>query len=138
LGITDGERVALAGLYTVGQKLMRVSLSQLGTWDVSSGRGATASDAPPPRTNKPMTATPRHVADVDVPVAGTEFSLHYSSDRVLGNGALRHLDIDLCTPAALPAQPHHLRMSIMPEHGPRAKLSLVGVRRLRTGIGLQV
>jgi hypothetical protein len=68
---------------------MRVPLSKLGTWDVSPGPGATASAAPPPRTNIPITATPRHVADVDVPVAGTEFSLHYSSARVLGYGALR-------------------------------------------------
>jgi RHS repeat-associated protein len=117
LGIGDAERGALAGLYAPGQKLMRVPLSKLGTWDVSPGPGPIAHAVVPPRTNIPATVAPRHAADVDVPVAGTEFSLHYSSDRVLGFGAMRHLDIDLGVPAGLPTQPHHVRLSIMPSTG---------------------
>jgi RHS repeat-associated protein len=117
LGITDAERTAIAGLYTAGQTLWRVPLSTLGTWDVSPGPGPLPNGVTPPRTNIPQTPAPRHAADVDVPVAGTEFVLHYSSDRVLGYGAGRHLDVDLGVPANLPAPPHHVRVSIAPSTG---------------------
>jgi RHS repeat-associated protein len=117
LGISDAERTALAGLYTTGQTLWRLPVSKLGTWDVSPGPGPMPNAKTPPRTNIPQTSTPRHAADVDVPVAGTEFVLHYSSDRVLGYGAGRHLDIDLGVPTDLPAPPHHVRLSIAPSTG---------------------
>lgn len=87
-GISAAERSVLAALYAAGQSLLRLSLSQLGTCDVSPGPGPMPSAATPPRTNIPTTPAPRHAADVSVPVTGTEFALHYNSDRVLGYGAM--------------------------------------------------
>jgi hypothetical protein len=84
LGITGAERAMLGGLYNAGQTLWRLPLSRLGSGAVSPGPGPLASVVPPPRTLVPTTPGLDHVLDLDVPVAGTQFSLHYASDRVLG------------------------------------------------------
>jgi RHS repeat-associated protein len=109
LGITDAERVRLAGLYTVGNSLWRTPITHFTPWDCNWPYGPPADATPPPPPPVDVT-TPYEDRDgctgciiqpqsqslgEKLPVAGTPFNLHYQSERMPGNTAARTLTIPL-------------------------------------------
>jgi len=111
LGITSEERRQLALLYDSGQSLWRVGIDHFSTidcnWGVSPSAGAEPPSLPAPVQDF---ACPYHGACYSsgsiierqnqilgeaIPIAGTEMTLHYSSDRVPGRAAARTLPIAL-------------------------------------------
>ncbi|MCF6324308.1 MAG: putative Ig domain-containing protein [Gammaproteobacteria bacterium] len=109
LGITDVERVRLAGLYAVGKSLWRTPITHFTPWDMNWPWGPPPDATPPPPP--PPEATPPD-DDEDclegciiqpqsqslgekLPVIGTPFSLYYQSERMPGYEAARILTIPL-------------------------------------------
>lgn len=89
LGVNDAERARLAGLYPTGQTLWRVPIPHLSTWDVNWGWGppldAVFPLIPPwlyedPQPEKECPAQSQRCQRA-VPIAGTPYTLSYSSDR---------------------------------------------------------
>jgi RHS repeat-associated protein len=110
LGITDGERQQLAGLYQPGQSLWRVPVSHFTPWDYNWPY------SPPDEAEDPDVPEPEDEEDDDgdtcelpgsiiecqsqtlgerLPIAGTPFTLNYRSSRQPGYAAGRTLDITL-------------------------------------------
>jgi RHS repeat-associated protein len=104
LGITDEEREALAGLYGAGKELWRIAISHFSPWDQNFGWGPPP-NAKPPSPEPPKPKKPNDPKDplppckeetgssVDcdtqalreqLPVAGTPYTLNYTSDRAKG------------------------------------------------------
>jgi RHS repeat-associated protein len=117
LGVTDGERQALASLYPVGQTLWRLPVAHFSAWDFS---WTLAGSAPPvPVTEVPTAGDDRKIdhspgewvaGDVEsdnqilgqaLDLVGTPFSLTYQSDRVPG----RNLPYTLSVPLRSATQP---------------------------------
>jgi RHS repeat-associated protein len=113
LGITDEEREALAGLYAVGKSLWRISITHFSPWDQNFGWGPPPG-AKPPSPEPPKPKKPNDPKDplppckeetgssVDcdtqalreqLPVAGTPYTLNYTSDRA--NGEDHEVEIPL-------------------------------------------
>ncbi len=109
LGVTEAERQRLAELYDVGQSLWRVPVSHFTTYDCNYGVSAQAGSASP-QLPLPISDAPcpfggtcfsygsiierqNQILGEVIPIAGTPFRLHYSSDRVLGRVAARSMDI---------------------------------------------
>jgi RHS repeat-associated protein len=99
LGITDDERAKLATLYPVGQELWRVPVTHFGDPDFNwpygtpAGAGGPGLAHPhlihPPKAERPFPGwgtlgIEDQTLSESVPVAGTPFTLNYSSDRVPG------------------------------------------------------
>ena len=98
VGVTPDERVRLASLYAPGQKLWRARVEHFTPIDMNWPYG------PPPNAVAPKMASPAPASPVNgdctqagsiiecqsqklgeqVPIAGTEFTLNYRSDRVPG------------------------------------------------------
>jgi RHS repeat-associated protein len=98
LGITDAERQHLAALYALGQSLWRVPIPHFSPWDFN-WPSVPPADATAPSQTTVKAATPtshsqcrtgsvidceNQVLRESVPLVGTPFRLHYSSDRVPG------------------------------------------------------
>lgn len=117
LGITETERAQLADLYQPGQTLWRVPITHFTPWDCNWPYGPPPDGTPPaggpPAGDDPVddpcltrgsiiecqTQTLREMVDI----AGTPFSLHYSSNRVPGRTAANRVEIPLSdsTPPAI-------------------------------------
>jgi len=108
LGITDAERQQLALNYTVDQSLWRVPITHFTPWDHNWPYGppddAEIPDVPDPDEDSPTTDDPdcqggsiiecqSQTLRQAIPIAGTPFTLHYGSDRVLGRANERTLKI---------------------------------------------
>jgi RHS repeat-associated protein len=108
-GITDTERAKLADLYEPGQSLWRVLIRHFTPWDCNMGgvpENATPPNQPPPKADDepkcesevPFASTIQCDSQVlreSIPIAGTPYSLNYSSSRVLGRKAAYQVKIPL-------------------------------------------
>jgi len=99
LGIADTERKALAILYAPGATLWRVQVEHFTPWDHNWPWGFPQAAIAPPGTPPTLGDTGEHppgdVLQLDVPLEGTPFNLHYSSARTEGYLPERTLDITL-------------------------------------------
>jgi len=108
LGISDNERVQLAGLYLPGQSLWRVPVTHFTSWDFNwpwSFPGGAIFPVLHESTNKTedkctkecgsIIRVQNQVLDESEVIAGTPYSLYYSSERVAGRKAAYTLDIPL-------------------------------------------
>jgi RHS repeat-associated protein len=109
LGITDAERAQLGATYTAGVSLWRVALDHFTTWDCNWPVGPPEDASNPNQPIPGIDATDEDSCTAagsiiqcqnqtlgeEVPVAGTPFTLHYSSDRALGRTAARTLNISV-------------------------------------------
>ena len=119
LGITDAERMQIASLYEPGQSLWRVPVEHFTAWDHNWPIGPPA-DAEYPIERLPSSHVyedgtceipggsffecQNQVLRERLPITGSPFTLNYSSARVPGRTAARHLDIpltDQSNPASL-------------------------------------
>ncbi len=126
LGITDAERQALATLYALGQILWRVPVSHFSPWDCNWPFGPPADSTfpqqPQPKPQQPVDSPSEECGSIidcqnqslgeAVDMAGTPFRLYYRSDRVLGRGAIRTLQIPLSGPT-LPASLKRIALEIL-------------------------
>jgi RHS repeat-associated protein len=115
LGFTDAERVELANLYAIGQELWRTPIPHLTPYDcnapwifspsdsvqpdpdVTAGGGEVCSD----QQGGSILECQSQVFRDAIPIAGTPFALHYSSERVPGREFGRSVEIVL-TPEEVP------------------------------------
>ncbi|MBL1276170.1 MAG: thrombospondin type 3 repeat-containing protein, partial [Ectothiorhodospiraceae bacterium] len=109
LGITDAERIRLAGLYAVGKSLWRTPITHFTPWDCNWPYGPPEDATPPPPPPADDSTPDEDQNDCTgciiqpqsqslgekIPVAGTPFSLHYQSKRMPGNVVSRTLEIPL-------------------------------------------
>jgi RHS repeat-associated protein len=107
LGITNEERLAIAQRYSVGASLWRATLSRTAAFDLNESvtalRGTGGVDADVPRAESPLdrpklasgssVELDNQLLGARLPLAGTDFSLSYQSDRVPSVSAQRRLDI---------------------------------------------
>lgn len=117
LGVTSAERSQLGTLYTAGQKLWRIPMSHLTSWDANKPYGPPHDAVPPPPPPEPKPAPkdpcskPGSIVELQtqvlgeaMPIQGTPFELVYRSDNVPGNKTLAGVDIPVTlgpTPASL-------------------------------------
>ncbi len=115
LGFTDAEREKLATLYSVGESLWRSPIPHLTPWDCNMAWRNSPEDAinPDPEVtvgggeecndqqSGSIIECQNQVIRESIPIAGTPFALHYSSERVAGREFDRILDIEL-TPDEVP------------------------------------
>ena len=116
LGITDGERGRLAQLYSPGESLWRVPITHFTSWDCNwpfgPPPGAIPPNQPAPLSDRPPDEPDKECGSAigvqgqtlgeDVAIAGTPFTLNYTSGRSLGQKADYSLDIPL-SGASVPA-----------------------------------
>lgn len=109
LGITDAERVRLAGLYSAGQSLWRVPITHFSSWDANWGTRCKYDlcdrpDQPPPEPPSPddqcttegsVIACQNQTLGEVLPVVGTPFDLAYTSERVPGRASNYYLEVPL-------------------------------------------
>lgn len=108
LGVTDAERQQIAALYTSGVTLWRIPVSHVTPWDcnwpVRPPDDAEVPKEPPPRREDRKEeedcegcdiAVRNQVLSEGLPIAGTCYTLNYSSDRVPGRLADYRLHIPL-------------------------------------------
>ncbi len=110
LGITNAERVQLAGLYSVGESLQRIQITHLSTWDCNQGTRCkdnicTAPDGPSPQAPPPpdiecqasgsIIGCQSQTVGESLDIAGTPFRLHYQSSRVPGRKVEYALDFPM-------------------------------------------
>ncbi|HCU57142.1 MAG TPA: hypothetical protein DF984_02775, partial [Anaerolineaceae bacterium] len=129
LGITDAERQKLAEFYNAGQSLWRTTHEHFtpidGNWPVIATPDMTSPQRPPAtpgnagQLDKPNTDS--HWGSIElqnqlfgesVPVSGTFFSLHYSSDRVPGYKAANTMKISL-SGDTIPASLQRIELEIL-------------------------
>lgn len=117
LSITDAEREKLASLYAPGQSFWRVLIPHFSTWDLNWPLvPVDGSDYPPEdpehdeAISEPCTQTGNSIIECQnqilgesFGIAGTEFGLHYHSDRSRGYRVPYTLEIPL--QAAVPPTP---------------------------------
>jgi len=141
LGISDAERVALAGLYAAGQGLWRRQVAHFSgsllacLWDNPPGSGPPATPAPGVDgsgqggrcESGSLLLCERQALVEHLPVAGTPYSLVYASDRVPGRKAAYRLQLRLThgSPSndlkavhvsiAVAGQTHHVTLAAKPE-----------------------
>jgi RHS repeat-associated protein len=121
-GITLQEQQQLAALFPPGKILWRTPISHFSTWDCNFPYGpapddcapsASCGDTPDPRDPDPdpkacegsgsIIECQNQVLRESVPVAGTPFSLEYSSDRSPGYKVGNSLEIPITGSSPLPA-----------------------------------
>ncbi len=113
LGITAEEQTRLAQLYSKGQSLWRLPVSHFTSWDANWGWGpppgalplllditlwavGLSNDDSDPCTEKgSIIECQNQILGESIPVAGTSFDLHYSSDRTPGRKAAYTMKIPL-------------------------------------------
>lgn len=113
LGITDDEREQLARLHPVGRSLWRMPLPHFSTWDANWGKGPPLDAEPPKIDSTPYQAgIHRHqpepcelpgsiieaqnqVLGETIPLAGTDYQLHYRSLRAPGRVAAYEVPLPL-------------------------------------------
>jgi len=113
LGISDSETQTLAGLYAAGASLWRVQVNHFSTYDCNMTPYLPPDAIPPnadPPPDKPDTSDPcekAHSSTIEcqnqtlretLPVAGTPYTLNYSSARMLGHRQSFRLPIPLSGP----------------------------------------
>lgn len=111
LGVSDDERRQLATLYTSGKELWRVRVTHFTPWDCNWPVGCTTS-CTPPDAPEPPPPDPDPCSDTQpgskiecqaqalgerVAITGTNFALHYQSDRTPGHRAERTLNLPLAS-----------------------------------------
>jgi len=124
LGVTDGERQKLAGLYAAGKTLWRVPITHFTPWDHNYPYGPPADAAGPnnPSPAQPSKSRPcqrpgsiigcqNQALGESVPVVGTSYNLRYESDRVPGRADNRTLNIPLSGPT-MPASLKRIDLDI--------------------------
>jgi len=130
LGITEDERAALASLYQPGVLLWRTPLPHFSPCDLnwpSSPLGAQAPAQPAPNhpggSNVPPGGAPNcgtsgslitcetQALGEDIPIVGTPYHLHYSSDRVPGRVSDDTIDVSV-TGGALPPLLQGVELSV--------------------------
>ncbi|MCC7537181.1 MAG: hypothetical protein IT379_13245 [Deltaproteobacteria bacterium] len=108
LGITDEERIALAGIYAPGDELVRARIRHFSPWDGNNGFWP-PEDADFPRCDPNIKRPARcktvvggsriecedQVLGEDLGIAGSPFDLHYRSDSVPGREVDQTLRIRL-------------------------------------------
>ncbi|MCC7542927.1 MAG: hypothetical protein IT379_42315 [Deltaproteobacteria bacterium] len=108
LGMSDAEREALAGIYSVGDELWRSQLRHFSTWDCNMGLGF-PQDAVAPSSNIDGARRSRCTSEAsgsrieceeqvlaqDVALAGSGLGLHYRSDTQVGRQPSRTIVIPL-------------------------------------------
>jgi RHS repeat-associated protein len=108
IGITNAERQTLATLYQSGQSLWRVPVTHFSPWDCNWPYGpppdAVAPRLPAPQKpdvdcqnqlNGSIIGCENQTLGEDIPIVGTDFSLHYESDRAPGRKANYTLQVTL-------------------------------------------
>ena len=125
-GISAAERQALATLYAAGQELWRVPMTHFTPWDYNWPYG------PPPNAIRPPRIRPYTDRRVDsygcqrgslvecqnqtlgetIPITGTEFALHYRSDRVPGRAASDTISIPISDNRPLPPDLRRIEVQI--------------------------
>ena len=124
-GITEAERAKLAALYPVGKSLWRVLIPHFTSpwdlnWNAIPPPDAVAPPASPPPSDTIDTCEVSNASTIEcqnqvlreaVPIAGTSFSLNYSSQRVPGWASGRAYDITLSGPT-VPASLEAINLSI--------------------------
>jgi RHS repeat-associated protein len=111
LGITDGERKTLAETYNAGQVLWRVPIYHLSPYDMNFPVVQAPGAEPPKQPQALPEGYPSNAPDFEkewgaieiqnqifsesVSIAGTQYYLHYTSDRVRGYNAGYSLNIPL-------------------------------------------
>ena len=118
LGITDNERVQLAGLYLPGQTLWRTPISHFSlydcNWPIGPPANAKAPSQPPPKKRDKRKKDPckkkgsiiqceNQVLGEAVPIVGTPFDLEYFSDRVQGFRTPNQISIPVTDSTAPPS-----------------------------------
>ncbi|MBF0138028.1 MAG: hypothetical protein HQL65_17485, partial [Magnetococcales bacterium] len=135
LGITAAEQEKLAQLYEPGQSLWRVQVTHFSPWDCNWPVSPPANAKPPfptPRAaNDPPVPSPKvdaarekndtqcgsviscqnQVLGETIPVAGTPFSLHYSSERVPGRQGFRTMTIPI-SGVTVPAEVKRIELEV--------------------------
>lgn len=126
LDITEEERAAVAVLYTPGAKLWRVPITHFSTYDYNWPPNVSEELFPPlvpiPRGPVPedeyfidclsTIETQNQTLGQQVPVAGTPYTLNYSSDRVPGRTLARRLEIPITGSEPLPTALTSIRMQV--------------------------
>jgi RHS repeat-associated protein len=127
LGISDAERAQLAALYQPGQSLWRTPVTHFTPWDCNWPYGPPPDgrrrNGPPPDPNQPeendceeegRSSIYCHSQALGerVDIVGTPFSLHYRSDRMVGNIAQQTLRIPVSEAGELPESLQEIRLEI--------------------------
>ncbi len=119
LGITLAERQTLATLYSVDKSVWRARTTHFSAIDWNWPKGPLPAGAGPPNAPEPVNdqnkkcpcgcppcAGQGSVLEIgnqtlgeDIPVVGTEFALHYRSDRASGRRSAYKIDIPITGPA---------------------------------------
>ncbi|MBU6469671.1 MAG: hypothetical protein KGQ68_03140, partial [Gammaproteobacteria bacterium] len=127
LTITNAERAQLAAGYTVGASLWRVPVMHFSGWDFNLGYSSNANLVVPPNQANNKNITPPDTKDSnvcpgcqinaqsqilgeDIPVAGTDYSLHYSSQTPLSIS--RHSENIIITTATVPVGLKRIELDI--------------------------
>ncbi|MCF6324630.1 MAG: hypothetical protein L3J89_09955 [Gammaproteobacteria bacterium] len=124
LGITDAERVRLAGLYAVGKSLWRTPISHFTPWDFNWPGPPDDVEEPPPPSDD---STPPDETESEcpgciiqpqsqslgerLPIVGTPFELFYQSESMPGREVARTLTIQL-SGDTVPASLQHIELII--------------------------
>jgi RHS repeat-associated protein len=124
LGITNLELQHLASLYPVGRSLWRVPVAHFTTYDPNWGFSAPADAGPPPPPPPPppkpgpgdckdqsgsVIECQRQALGQTLPIAGTSYSLHYTSDHQQGRQS--SVDVPLSGPS-LPGPVKRIDMEV--------------------------
>jgi RHS repeat-associated protein len=128
LGISDGERVTLAGLYPAGKTLWRVPVRHFTPWDFN-WPFRLPDDALPPTVEDPKgqdvqldsnesdtcigcsIEAQNQTLGEEIAIAGTPYKIHYRSDRVLGHRSAYSRKIRL-SGAAIPASLKRISLQV--------------------------
>lgn len=130
LGVTDAERQQLATLYPVGKSLWRVPIPHFTPWDHNWPYGPPENAVLPPKeppeipdSDRPKNSDDENECDgciispqaqtvgEEIPIAGTLYSLHYRSDRVLGRKTKDTMTIPV-SGASVPGSLRTIRLSV--------------------------
>ncbi|MEA2466893.1 MAG: hypothetical protein QOJ57_1019, partial [Thermoleophilaceae bacterium] len=132
-GIDEAERKTLATLYDSPKELWRVELPHFSWWDLNWGARPPAGSQPPKNLPLPDwmacpgcgsgggpgpiknfgTIDPEtQVLDEDVPLAGIDFGLHYSSRRSVGYGLARTVEVQVDDPLPGPVSKVEIQVSV--------------------------
>jgi RHS repeat-associated protein len=126
LGITNAERQRLADLYQPGQSLWRTPMDHFSApdwnWPYGAGEGAGPyqgegpfyknMDDPCQKTGWSIIGCESQTLGEAVSIAGTEFNLHYQSDRVAGRQDAYNLPIQVSA-STVPTNLEYIRLEVL-------------------------